>query len=336
VDYDFAYDGTLLAIAEMIRTGTTCAVDTYFFPDATASAYTDHHFRAQVCLPVIQFPNAWAASEQEHIDKALALHAQLKSSELVRTAFAPHAPYTVTDDAFREIARQSATLDIPIHLHLHETPAEVETAVADTGQRPIARMAGFGLMSSRLQTVHMTQLLDEEISQLAECGAHVAHCPESNMKLASGFCRVNDLINAGVNVALGSDGAASNNNLDMLEEMRSAALLAKVVSMDATAVNAHQALAMATINGARMIGMETEIGSLEIGKQADVTAVDVSSLNFQPMHHPVSQLVYTATGHQVTDVWIQGRRLLARGEYTELDADRLRHKVDHWFKRMQA
>ncbi|MEX0943335.1 MAG: TRZ/ATZ family hydrolase [Pseudomonadales bacterium] len=336
VDYDFAYDGTTLAIAEMIRTGTTCAVDTYFFPDATARAYTDHHFRAQVCLPVIQFSNAWAASEQEHIDKALALHAELKSNELVKTAFAPHAPYTVTDDALREIGKQSAQLDIPIHLHLHETATEVKTAVANSGQRPMARISALGLLSPRMQTVHMTQLSDEEISQLAECGAHVVHCPESNMKLASGLCRVNDLMQAGVNVALGSDGAASNNNLDMLEEMRSAALMAKVVAMDATALNAHEALSIATINGARMIGMEAEIGSLEIGKQADITAVDVSSLNFQPMHHPISQLVYTATGHQVTDVWIRGQRLLANREFTQLDADRLRDKVDQWFKRMQT
>ncbi|HKI75397.1 MAG TPA: amidohydrolase family protein, partial [Pseudomonadales bacterium] len=189
VNEDFAYDGTALAIAEMIRTGTTCAADTYFFPDVTARAYADHHFRAQVGLPVLQFANAWAQDEEDHIRKALRVHDSLRDSPLITTAFAPHAPYTVTDDGFRSIRQHAEELDIPIHLHLHETRAEVDAALAESGMRPFKRMSALGLMTPNLQTVHMTQLTDAEINQLAVHGVHVAHCPESNLKLASGFCR---------------------------------------------------------------------------------------------------------------------------------------------------
>lgn len=335
VDYDFVYDGTELAIAEMLHSGTTFAADLYFFPDAAAKAYTDHGFRAQLCLPVVQFSNAWAVSEHDHIHKALALHDHYKHSELIKTAFAPHAPYTVSDEAFSQIRTYSEELDMPVHLHLHETAFEVESAVADTGKRPFQRMADLGLISPNLQAVHMTQLLDEEIDALATNGVNVVHCPESNMKLASGFCRVRDLLDAGVNVCIGTDGAASNNNLDMIEEMRSAALLAKGVAGDPTAVDAHRALKMATLDGARMFGLEDRLGSLEAGKLADFIAVDVSDLAFQPMHHPVSQLVYTASGHQVSDVWINGEQLVKEYEYTRLDTDRLRQRINDWFGKMR-
>ncbi|XOV89527.1 MAG: TRZ/ATZ family hydrolase [Pseudomonadota bacterium] len=336
VDADFTRVGTTLAIAEMIRSGTTCAVDTYFFPDAAARAYKENFFRAQVCLPVIQFPNAWAGSEEEHINKALAVHDALRDEPLLSTAFAPHAPYTVSDAGFRAIARLSADKKLPVHLHLHETATEVNDAVAQLGSRPFDRMAELGLLGSSLQTVHMTQLTPDEIERLARAGAHVVHCPESNQKLASGFCPVRDLLAAGVNVCLGTDGAASNNNLDMLEEMRSAALLAKGMTGDATAVSAHEALEMATINGALMLGREHDLGSIEVGKLADLTAVDVSDFAFQPMHHPISQLVYSASGHQVSDVWINGKQLLRGGRFTELDAGLLRTEVDQWFQRMRA
>ena len=269
VDYTFTYDGTSLAIAEMISTGTTCAADTYFFPDAVAAAYTDNKFRAQVCAPVIQFGNAWASTEEEHIDKALAHFDAFQGDPLINPAFAPHAPYTVTDKAFESVAAHAERLDIPIHLHLHETSDEVKSAIAVSGKRPMQRMTELGLVSSRLQTIHMTQLTQDEIEFVADNGIHVAHCPDSNLKLASGFCPVTTLVNAGVNVAIGTDGAASNNNLDMLAEMRSAALLAKGISQSALSVNAHEALAMGTINGAKMLGLEKQIGSLEVGKRAD-------------------------------------------------------------------
>ncbi len=332
----FSYDGTTLAVAEMIRTGTTFAVDSYWFPDETAKAYADNHFRAQVCMPLIQFPNAWAKTEDEHLQKAAELHEQYRNHSLVRTAIAPHAPYTVTDDGFIKAKEQSLQYNVPIHLHLHETRGECEDALKDSGKRPFKRIDELGLMDHHLQTVHMTQLTENEIATLASSGAHVVHCPESNLKLASGFCPVGGLLDAGVNVCVGTDSAASNNNLDMIEELRTAALLAKGTALDPTTVDAHTALELATINGARMLGMADEIGSLEPGKAADLVAIDMAAINFQPMHDPVSQVVYASSGHQVSDVWISGKRLLDEGQFTQLDEVALRQRVQAWLERMQA
>ncbi len=336
MDYDFVYDGTSLAVAEMISTGTTCAADTYFYPTAVASAFSDQKFRGQVCMPVVQFPNAWAKDEEEHIHKGLSFHDDYKNNQLISTAFAPHAPYTVSDQGFERINVYSEELQIPIHLHLHETRAEVDDAVNETGKRPIERITELGLLSPYLQTIHMTQLTDEEIELVAEKGVHVAHCPDSNLKLASGFCPVTRLRDAGVNVSVGTDSAASNNNLDMLTEIRSAALLAKGVSGIATSVSAEEALAMGTINGAKMMGLDSEIGSIEIGKLADFIAVDLSAPNFQPIHNPLSQLIYSATGHQVTNVWINGEQLLRDGELTQIDLDDIMRRVKHWQERIQS
>lgn len=331
VDPRFVYDGTTLAVAEMIRTGTTCAADTYFFPAAVARAFSDHKFRGQVCMPVLQFPSTYATDEDDYIHQGLAFRDDfVKHDPLVTTAFAPHSPYTVTDKGFEKILRYAEELPVPIHLHLHETSTEVQDAVAGSGKRPFKRMSDMGLLSPNLQTVHMTQLNDEEIEQLAVNNVHVAHCPESNLKLASGFCPVDKLRAAGVNVAIGTDGAASNNNLDMLEELRTAMLLAKAVAGDPMIPDAHEALAMATINGARLLGLDDKIGSLEAGKLADFIAVDMSAINLQPIYNPVSQLAYVATGQNVSHVWINGELVLEEGEYLHLDVNRLRHIVAEW------
>lgn len=338
VSEDFVRDGTLLAVAEMLRTGTTFHADSYWFPDVTATVYADSGFRAQVCMPLIQFPNAWAHSEAEHVEKARRLHEILQAAAdcaRIQTAIAPHAPYTVSDDGFAMAKAMRDDFGVPVHLHLHETRGECDDAVAAGQPRPFARIDAMGLMGPLMQTVHMTQLTEDEIERLAKTGTHVVHCPESNLKLASGFCPVKSLLDAGVNVALGTDSAASNNNLDMIEEMRTAALLAKGVSLDPTAVDAFTALEMATINGARMMGMVNDIGSLEPGKCADLVAVDVSGIDFQPMHHPVSQLVYTASGSHVSDVWIDGRRLLDSGSLTSIDETGLREKVLNWQEQMK-
>jgi 5-methylthioadenosine/S-adenosylhomocysteine deaminase len=336
VDYNFVKDGSTLAVAEMISTGTTCAADTYFFPEAVAEAFTENRFRGQVATPIIQFPNAWAETEDQHIQKGLDFGDSIKDNDLISTAFAPHSPYTVTDKALEAVRLHTEALDLPIHLHLHETKDEVESAVSETGIRPIQRIHELGLISESLQTVHMTQLIEQDFDLLADKGVHLAHCPDSNMKLASGFCPVEKLKEHGVNVAIGTDGAASNNNLDMLEETRSAALLSKVVSADATSVNAFEALAMATINGARLLGLESKIVSLEKGKLADVIAVDLSSINFQPIHHPVSQLIYTTTGHQVSHTWINGELLYANNQFTQLDEARLRVVVEEWRQKIES
>jgi len=326
----FVRDGTELAIAEMLKSGTTCFSDMYFFPEVTARACIDAGMRACIGLIMIDFPSAWAQNAGEYLHKGLKLHDELRNSDLVTTAFAPHAPYTVSDAPLEKIRMYADELDIPIHMHVHETAHEVEGSLAQYKKRPLARLGDLGLPGPRLVAVHMTQLQPGEIESLAKANVNVIHCPESNLKLASGFCPVHALVKAGVNVALGTDGAASNNNLDMLEEMRIAALLAKGASGEATAVPAHTALRMATLNGARALGLEARTGSLTAGKAADITAIDLADIASQPVYEPLSQIVYTATREQITNVWVNGRHLLANRRLATLDEAALREKAVAW------
>ena len=332
----FVKDGSDLAIAEMILGGTTCFNDMYFFPDITAAQAIHHGIRATVGMIVIDFPSIWAQNADEYIEKGLALHEQLRLSDLCTTAFAPHAPYTVSDAPLQKIKTLADELELPIHIHLHETAHEVEQAQAQTGQRPLQRLQELGLINPSLIAVHMTQLTDEEISLFAESGAHIVHCPESNLKLASGFCQLAKCLAAGINVALGTDGAASNNDLDMFGEMRTAALLGKAVAADASAVPAMTALRMATINGAKALGLDAICGSLSIGKAADVIAIDLNHLETQPLYCPVSQIVYAASRQQVTDVWVAGRRLLKQRQLTTINSDDLKAKIAVWQQRLST
>ncbi len=333
---EFVKDGSDLAIAEMILGGTTCFNDMYFFPEVTAQQAIQAGIRIKVGLVVIDFPTAWAQTGAEYIEKCLALHEKLRLSELCSTAFAPHAPYSVSDAAFKEIKNWSEQLELPIHIHLHETLHEVESAVAHNGITPLQRLQDMGLVNASLIAVHMTQLSDAEIEQLAKAGAHIVHCPESNLKLASGFSPVAQCLEAGINVALGTDGAASNNDLDMFGEMRTAALLGKAVSGDATAISATVALQMATINGAKALGLDEVCGSLRIGKAADVIAIDLSYLETQPLYCPVSQIVYAASRQQVSDVWVAGQRLLKQRQLMTIDKAALLVKVAKWQERLAS
>ena len=256
VSSQFVEDGTRLAVAEMLLGGTTNFTDMYFYPDVAAQVCQELGMRATLGLPVLNFPSPWAYGPQQYFEKGLAAHDATASLELVNTAFAPHAPYTISDDPLRQIKDYAEKLQLPIHMHVHETAQEVSDAVAQTDMRPLARLEALGLLNSRLIAVHMTQLTDQEIAVVAAQGVHVVHCPSSNAKLASGQCRTHDLVQAGVNVALGTDGAASNNNLDMFSEMRTAAFAGKIVSGDARALPAWQILEMATINGATAVNQQ--------------------------------------------------------------------------------
>ncbi|MBU0655080.1 MAG: TRZ/ATZ family hydrolase [Gammaproteobacteria bacterium] len=329
-DAEFVHDGTQLAIAEMIRSGTTCFNDMYFFPEATAQAVDEAGIRASIGLIVIDFPTAWGSGPDEYLKKGLELHDQLESKPLLTTMLAPHAPYTVSDEPLQKLLHLACELDIPIHMHVHETAFEVQQAQEQHGTRPLQRLQNLSLPDKHFLAVHMTQLTDGEIDQLAKKGTHVIHCPESNLKLASGFCPVAKLAAAGVNVALGTDGNASNNDLDMLGEMRTAALLGKAVANDASALNASEVLRMATINGAKALGLEKITGSLEIGKAADMIAVDLSVLETRPLYDPVSHLVYCANRNQVSHVWVAGKPLLAERKLTTLDESALLAKAATW------
>ena len=333
---EFVADGVSLAIAEMLRGGTTCANENYFFPDVQAATYKRHGFRARVGLPVIDFPTAWAATDDEYFDRAVEVHDQWRDDPLVSMAFVPHAPYTVSDASFERIRMLADQLDIPVHLHTHETAHEVEESLQKHGQRPLARLDRLGLVNDRLIAVHMTALTDAEIELCAQRGVSVVHCPESNLKLASGFCPVGKLEKAGVNIAIGTDGAASNNDLDMFGETRTAAQLAKAVAGDAAAFSAASALRAATLGGAKAMGLDHAIGSIEIGKQADLACVDLGQLETQPLHNVVSQLVYATGRHQVSDVWIAGVTKLSQRQLSGFDVDALIANARQWRQRIAS
>jgi len=336
VNEEFVHDGTQLAIAEMLRSGTTCFNDMYFFPDVSARTAAACGMRAAIGLIVLDFPTVWASDANEYIHKGLAVHDHYRDDPLISTLFAPHAPYTVSDAPLQRIRTLADELDIGIHMHVHETAGEVGRAVEQDGRRPLARLQELGLLMPGLLAVHMTQLDAGEITAVAGSGGHVVHCPESNLKLASGFCPAQALLNAGVNVALGTDGAASNNDLDMLGEMRSAALLGKAVAGDASALPAHTVLRMATLNGATALGLGQDTGSLVAGKWADITAVRMDALETLPLYDPVSQLVYASGREQVTDVWVAGRQLLKQRRLTTLDEHDILERAHGWQARIGA
>ena len=332
----FVEDGVTLAIAELLRGGVTCVNENYFFPDVQAATYRKHGFRARIGLPVIDFPTAWAKSDDEYFDKAGEVHDQWRDDPLVATAFAPHAPYTVNDANFERVRMLADQLDVPVHLHLHETAQEVAQSIDEHGQRPIARLDRLGLVNDRLIAVHMTQLTEAEIQLCAERGVSVVHCPESNLKLASGFCPACALERAGVTLAIGTDGVASNNDLDMFGETRTAAILAKAVAGDAAALDAFTALRAATLGGAKAIGFDHLVGSIEPGKQADLACVDLSALETQPLHHVVSQLVYATGRQQVSDVWIAGRHKLRERVLLGMDVAGIVANARQWRERIAA
>jgi len=308
----------------------------YFFPDITARTAAGCGMRASVGLIVIDFPTVWASDAGEYISRGLAVHDNYRGDPLISTLFAPHAPYTVSDQPLQHIRVLADELDIGIHMHVHETADEIDKAEELTGQRPLARLHDLGLVSPALLAVHMTRLSGAEIDAFAAAGGHVVHCPESNLKLASGFCPVRELLAAGVNVALGTDSAASNNDLDMLGEMRTAALLAKGISGDASALPAHDVLRMATLNGARALGLGEETGSLVAGKWADLTAVNLDAPETQPVYDPISQLVYASGREQVTDVWVAGQQLLKERRLTTLEESDILARSRGWRDRIRS
>ncbi|MGK0397894.1 MAG: 5-methylthioadenosine/S-adenosylhomocysteine deaminase [Gammaproteobacteria bacterium] len=330
INPQFITDGFELSAAEMIRSGTTCMNDMYFYPDLVARSAQKMGMRTVVGLIILDFPTVWAQNADDYLSKALAVHDEISELPLVSSAFAPHAPYTVSDAPLEKIAMYSSELELPVHMHIHETAFEVMEAEKNTGKRPFERLDQLNLVNPNLIAVHMTQLNDSEIDRLSETGAHVVHCPGSNLKLASGMCPVAALQDKAINVCLGTDSAASNNDLDMFGEMRTAALLAKGVSGNAAACNAQQTIQMATINGAKALGLGNDIGSIEIGKFADLIAVNLSGLNTQPLYDVVAQLVYATNSRQVSHVWIDGVCLLEDSQFSQIDEAAIIHKAKIW------
>ena len=336
VSEEFVADGTRLAIAEMIATGTTCFADMYFFDEAIAEAVRDTGVRCQIGFTVLDFPSAYGKDANDYIHKGLRLNDKYSSHPQIKVACAPHAPYSVSDNAMQVISTYANELDMPIHIHCHETAGEVSESLEQYGCRPLERLRNLGLLLPQTQLVHMTQINDEDIQLVRDHNCDVVHCPESNLKLASGFCPVGQLLDAGINVALGTDGAASNNDLDLFGELKTAAMLAKAVSGDPTTLDAHEALRLATINGAKALGWDQEIGSLEPGKSADMIAVKMDSIPQQPLYNPQSQLVYTNVGHRVSHSWVAGKPLLAEFELLTANSQSLIQSAGDWRNKISS
>ena len=333
---DFVFDGTLLAMAEMIRGGTTTINDMYFYHSAVARAGIQSGIRTFVGCTVLEFPTAYASNADDYLKKALAERQTFLGEERVTFTLAPHAPYTVSDATFARIITLAEQEDMLIHCHLHETAGEVTDSVRDYHQRPLARLHALGLLSPRLIAAHMVHLTEEEIALVARHGVHIAHNPTSNMKLASGIAPITHCLAAGINVGLGSDSAASNNQLNMLGETRMSALLAKVGSLDPTAVPAATALRMATLNGAQALGMGDRVGSLVVGKQADMIAIDMDTVETAPLFDPISHVVYAAGREQVSDVWVAGQRLMQQRALTTLNRADIMARAAQWQRKIVA
>jgi 5-methylthioadenosine/S-adenosylhomocysteine deaminase len=332
----FVRDGTLLAAAEMLAGGVTCCNDMYFFPQAAGEAFLQAGMRATLGMIALEFPSAYAADADGYLARGLAVRDELKDEALLSFAFAPHAPYTVSDATFARINTLAEQLGVPVHCHIHETTDEIAESLRQHGMRPMERLARLGLLGPNFIGVHAVHLDDVEIDTLAAHGCHIAHCPSANLKLASGFAPVAGMLRAGVNVGLGSDGAASNNRLDLFAEMRLAALLAKGASGDAAALPAAAALRMATLDAARALNLDDRIGSITAGKRADLVAVDLSAPACQPVFDPVSHLVYVAGREQVTHVWVDGRPKLHQRRLVDLDTDDLAARAAYWRGKLTA
>ena len=326
----FVHDGTLLACWEMLRGGITCFNDMYFFPEDAARAALSAGIRAALGITVFEFPSAYGTGPADYLDKGLRARAALRDEALISFCLAPHAPYTVADATFARVGAIAREIDAPIHIHVHETTDEIAGSLKEHGVRPLARLERLGLLDARLIAVHAVHLETDEIAGLAERGCHVAHCPTSNMKLASGIAPVGPMLERGLSVGLGTDGAASNNRLDLFQEMRHAALLAKVAGGDAALLPAHRALRMATLDGARALGLERKTGSLAVGKAADLCAVRLDDWLLQPCYDPVSHLVYAAGRETVDHVWVAGKQRIRDGAPVGLDGGALLDKIKMW------
>ena len=327
-------DGTELAIAEMLAAGITCFSDQYFFPEIVAETAVDLHMRAVIGTPVVDIPTAWAEDAADYLNKGSDLvHDRYADHPMISTCFAPHTTLALSDASFTELRVLADQLDVPVHIHLHESQNEVAQSIEATGKRPLQRLDDLGLLNASLLAVHAVHVTPEEIERIAAAGAGVAHCPTSNLKLACGIAPARALMDAGVTVGLGTDGAASNNLLDVLAEMRLAALLARV-SAGGNTIAAEQALRMATLDAARALRRDHEIGSIEPGKLADLTCIDLLRCNSQPVYDPVSQLVYATRADQVSDVWVGGRQLLDQGELTTINRESIFRRSREWQQRI--
>jgi 5-methylthioadenosine/S-adenosylhomocysteine deaminase len=331
IDAEYVRDGTELALADMLTSGTTCFADMHLFPEIVAQAAAASHVRACIGLPVLDAPTLWAGSAGECLDKGLRLHDEYRDDPLITTSLSPYAPWAVGDETLIRVRRAADELELPMTMHVNETRADAAAA----GEPALARLERLGVLSPLLTAVHMIHVDPQDLERLARSGASVAHCPQSNLKLGNGACPVPVLKARGINIAIGTDGAASNNDLSMLDEMRSAALLASGLFPAAAPISAHDWLRSATLNGAQALGLGESIGSLVAGKWADLCCIDLGRAHTQPVYDAAAQIVFAASRDQVSDVWVAGRALLAGGQLTHVDLEDLLARAQRWRDRIQ-
>ncbi len=332
---DFVRDGAMLAIAEMFLTGTTTSSDMYFFPEDASEVFIKAGMRGQLVTPILDFPTNYAQNIDEYVKKAVVLAEKHSDSPLIEIGFGPHAPYTVSDESFKKIIKANEKLNLPIQIHLHETKGECDESVKNFGMRPMERLKNLGLFDFDVQCVHMTQMTGEEIDLALSKKLSIIHCPESNMKLGSGICPVPKLLSKGVIVALGTDGAASNNDLNLLGEMKTAALLGKVDQLDPTVCNAEEIFLMATLGGAKALGLDDKIGEIKVGKRADIVAIKEDGLiDSFPNYNFLSNLIYSQSSQKVDSVWVDGKRVLEEGSLITLQKSELLTKTRAWQEKL--
>ncbi len=327
---EFVYDATLLSCAEMLQGGVTTFNDMYFFPKATADAVRRMGIRANIGLVVIDFPSAYGADADDYLQQGFEAHDSWRDDALITTSLAPHAPYTVGNETFEKVLTYADQLSLTIHTHLHETKDEIAQSLDQYGVRPIERLHGLGLLSPQLIAAHGVHLNPQERELLAQYGCHIAHNPASNAKLGSGVANTPAMLDASINVGIGTDGAASNNRTDLFAEMRLASMLAKSFASDATVLPAQQLIEMATINGARALGLESEIGSIAVGKQADLVAVNVTAPDIAPCYDPLSHLVYACGREHVTHTWVAGELRYHEGNFSGVELAELKSIIYRW------
>lgn len=327
--------GTYLSILEMIRSGTTSFVDMYDHMDQVAEAVETSGMRANLARGIIGLCPEEVQKQklEEATDFARNWHG--KAEGRITTMMSPHAPYTCPPDFIRQIVDKAHELDLPIHIHMSESPREVEQNIKDYGCRPPAHLERLGVFERPTLVAHAVHLTDEEIELLAKHDVKVSHNPISNLKLASGVARVPEMLSAGITVSLGTDSSASNNNLNLFEEMKLAALLHKGVNFNPIAVPAHVALSLGTRYGAEAMFIGDRTGSLEVGKKADINIIGTDRAHFHPLHDPVSHLVYATSGGDVQDVYVDGKKLLSNGEFLTLDEEKIIFEATRMFNSLQ-
>lgn len=331
---EFVITATQLAAAEMIKSGTTACCDMYFFSDTVASVLRLAGMKATIGVGVLDFATPFGNNADNYLERAAEFYLKYEKDKLITPSVCPHAPYTVSPESYRKCVDFCGKHDILLNTHLSEAPHENGDSITRHGKTPAQVMNDAGVLDIRNNLAHCIHLTDEDIALMGSKGANVSHCLQSNMKLGNGFAPVIKMMDAGINVSIGTDGAASNNDLDMIQEMNSIALVHKALNHDATALSAETVIKMATVNGAKTLGMN-RTGELKRGNQADFIVVSFDEPHMTPVFNPLSHLVYSANSSDVTAVYVDGQCLMKDRKLTTLDEEKVKDDARRWAQKIK-